>query len=63
MSTRANELENKKDQLRRSIMKTFASALIALAVLTGVVAPLASANAATSLAEQLEKEGRFGHAI
>jgi len=44
-------------------MKTFASALIALAVLTGVVAPLASANAATSLAEQLEKEGRFGHAI
>jgi hypothetical protein len=43
-------------------MKTIASALIALAALTAVVAPIASANAAT-LSEQLEKEGRFGHSV
>jgi uncharacterized protein YdaT len=41
-------------------MKTIASALIALAFLTGVVAPIASANAAT-WAEELEKDHRFGH--
>ena len=43
-------------------MKTIASALIALAVLTGVVAPITSASAAT-LSQQLEAEGRFGHAV
>jgi hypothetical protein len=43
-------------------MKTIASAFIALAVLAGVVAPITAASAAT-LAEQLEKDGRFGHSI
>jgi uroporphyrinogen-III synthase len=42
-------------------MKTIASALIALALLSGVVAT--SASAAQNLAQQLESEGRFGHAI
>ena len=39
-------------------MKTIATALIALSMLTGVVASASAAN----LAQQLESEGRFGHA-
>ena len=42
-------------------MKTIASALIALAFLTGVVAPIASANAASNWVQDLENDHRFGH--
>jgi hypothetical protein len=40
-------------------MKIIATALVALSMLTGVVA----SASASSLAQQLEREGRFGHAI
>jgi hypothetical protein len=43
-------------------MKTIASALLALSVLAGIAAPLTSASAAQSLAQQLDSDGRFGHA-
>jgi hypothetical protein len=43
-------------------MKTIASALLALSVLAGVAASVAPASAET-LGQQLEREGRFGHAI
>jgi hypothetical protein len=44
-------------------MKTIASFLIALSLFAGIAAAVAPASAAKSLAEQLESEGRFGHAI
>ena len=40
-------------------MKTIATALIALSMLTGVVA----SASAESLSQQLEREGRFGHQV
>jgi hypothetical protein len=40
-------------------MKTIATALIALSMLTGVVA----SASAESLSQQLEREGRFGHSV
>jgi hypothetical protein len=43
-------------------MKTIGSALVALAVLVGVAASVAPASADT-LAERLERDGRFGHSI
>jgi hypothetical protein len=43
-------------------MKTIASVLVALSVITGVAASIAPASAKT-LAQQLESEGRFGHSI
>ena len=43
-------------------MKTIASAILALSLFTSIAAVLAPASA-KSLAEQLEREGRFGHSI
>jgi hypothetical protein len=46
-------------QLRRLIMKTLATALVALSVLAGVAAP---ASAASNFSiQQLDREGRGGH--
>lgn len=42
-------------------MKTIASALVALSFLAGAVAPAAAADEGFSI-EQLDKEGRGGHA-
>lgn len=41
-------------------MKTIATALIALSVLAGVVAPASAADSNFSI-QQLDKEGRGGH--
>lgn len=40
-------------------MKTIASALVALSVFTGIAASVAPASA--DFAQQLERDGRFGH--
>ncbi len=41
-------------------MKTIATALVALSLVTGMAAAFAPASADT-LAQQLDREGRFGH--
>jgi hypothetical protein len=53
------EVPINKPKLRRSIMKTIVSALVALTFLAGAVAPAAAYEG--SLIERLDKEGRGGH--
>jgi hypothetical protein len=55
------KLGENKQTIRRSIMKTILSALVALSFVAGVVAPAAAAPYSSSLIEQLDKEGRGGH--
>jgi hypothetical protein len=72
----AASLGETKQTLRRLIMKTILSALVALSALAGVVAPAAASdfsikqldqdnrgghNYGGSVLEQLDKEGRGGH--
>jgi hypothetical protein len=76
MVTGHNAPQLKKLTLRRLIMKTILSALVALSALAGVVAPAAASdfsikqldqdnrgghNYGGSVIEQLDKEGRGGH--
>jgi hypothetical protein len=77
MSTRQQASLEAKQTLRRSIMKTILSALVALSFVAGAVAPAAAYesfsikqldqdnrgghNYGGSVIEQLDREGRGGH--